>query len=229
MKHTENLFYYKMDRRKKRFGKKRSHSQYYSRESNGKSKRPRFPPAYDPSPNTNDTVYRILCPSKKIGGVIGKGGSIINALRDETHAKIRVIDGVPGGDERVIIIYSPPMTKPIDNTDEGSGNDDLTENELEPMKSHCPAQDALLKVHDRIVVEEDQHGNLIHEANENDEVTARLLVPSIQVGCLLGKGGTIIQKLRSDTGATIRIMPAENFSAGAMSTDELVQVFYFLS
>lgn len=216
-----------MDRRRKRFGKKRSQSQFYSRESNGRSKRHRS--TYDPSPNANETVYRILCPDKKIGGVIGKGGSIINALRDETHAKIRVIDGAAGGDERVIFIHSPPTRKPMDNTDEGSGNDDLAEKQDELMEPHCPAQDALLKVHDRIVVEEDQHGNLIHEANEDDEVTARLLVPSIQVGCLLGKGGTIIQKLRSDTGATIRIMPAGHQPAGAMGTDELVQVLCFLS
>ncbi|KAL6136754.1 hypothetical protein ACLB2K_062049 [Fragaria x ananassa] len=55
-----------------------------------------------------ETVYRILCPSKKIGGVIGTGGGIIKSLREETRSKITVSDSVPGSDERVIIIFSPP-------------------------------------------------------------------------------------------------------------------------
>lgn len=215
-----------MNCRQPPFGK-RSRSQYDGRENNGK--RRRHISTSDASLQASDTVYRILCPGSKIGGVIGKGGSIINALRDETRAKIRVVDGIPGADERVIIIFSQPTGISGQNTNEDSGNDGPNEDEHELLQPYCPAQDALLKVHDRIVVEEDRDGNLIHEPNEHDdEVTARLLVPSVQVGCLLGKGGTIIQKLRNDTGATIRIMPAEHLPAGAASTDELVQVLYFL-
>lgn len=203
--------------------KKRSRAQYDSRESNGRSKR--HSSILEAAPKANDTVYRILCPDKKIGGVIGKGGSIINALREETRAKIRVVDGFPGGDERVIIIFSPPTRKPTQNTNEDSNDDGLSEKEHDLMQPHCPAQDALLKIHDRIIVEEDKYGNVIHEADENEDVvTARLLVPGTQVGCLLGKGGNIIQKLRADTGATIRIMPSEHRPAGAMKTDELVQI-----
>jgi poly(rC)-binding protein 2/3/4 len=36
--------------------------------------------------------------------VIGKGGSIIENLREETGARIKVADAVPGSEERVIII-----------------------------------------------------------------------------------------------------------------------------
>lgn len=215
-----------MNRHKPPFGK-RSRSQYDSRENNGK--RRRNISTFDATPKANDTVYRILCPGSKIGGVIGKGGNIINALRDETHAKIRIVDGIPGADERVVIISSQSTGISGQNTNEDPRNDGPNEKEHELMHPLCPAQDALLKVHDRIVVEEDQDGNLIYEPNEHDDVvTARLLVPSVQVGCLLGKGGTIIQQLRNDTGATIRIMPAEHLPADAIGTDELVQVFYFL-
>uniref|UniRef100_A0A2P2K3C8 K Homology domain-containing protein n=1 Tax=Rhizophora mucronata TaxID=61149 RepID=A0A2P2K3C8_RHIMU len=44
------------------------------------------------------------------------------------------------------------------------------------------------------------------------------------VGCVLGKGGDVIQRLRSETGASIRVLPADHLPICAMSGDELVQV-----
>ncbi|KAG6659792.1 hypothetical protein CIPAW_03G061000 [Carya illinoinensis] len=167
-----------------------------------------------------DTVYRILCPSRKIGGVIGKGGSIVKALREETQAKITVADSVPGSDERVIIIYSSP--KKISGKQ--NGKDSSGENELEPLEPLCAAQDALLKVHDRIIEEDLFGGMTFDDDNDNSVVTARLLVPNHMVGCLLGKGGDVIQRLRSETGANIRVLPADHLPACAMGTDELVQI-----
>ncbi|KAK3218226.1 hypothetical protein Dsin_012196 [Dipteronia sinensis] len=170
-----------------------------------------------------DTVYRIVCPSRKIGGVIGKGGSIVKALREETQAKITVADSVTGSgsDERVIIIYSSPTKiSRKQNSDQGSAAD----NEKDSMEPHCAAQDALLKVHDRIVEEDLFGGMASDEDNDNNAVTARLLVPNNMVGCLLGKRGDVIQKLRSETGANIRVLPADRLPPCAMSTDELVQI-----
>lgn len=173
-----------------------------------------------------DTVYRLLCPSRKIGGVIGKGGGIIKALREETKAKITVADSVPGpgSDERVIIIYSSPTKI---SRKQNSDEDSASETEKESMEPHCAAQDALLKVHDRII-EEDLFGGRAPDDNKNDDVTTRLLVPNNMVGCLLGKRGDVIQRLRSETGANIRILPADCLPACAMDTDELVQVIYLL-
>lgn len=168
-----------------------------------------------------DTVYRILCPSRKIGGVIGKGGSIVKALREETQAKITVADSVPGSDERVIIIYSSPEKI---SRNQYNDEDSTMENEEESMEPHCAAQDALLKVHERIVEEDLFGGMASDDDNENNVVTARLLVPNNMVGCLLGKRGDVIQRLRSETGASIRVLPADHLPACAMSTDELVQI-----
>lgn len=168
-----------------------------------------------------DTVYRILCPSKKIGGVIGKGGGIVKALREETQAKITVADSVPGSDERVIIIYSAPTKNPKEND---SNEDPEMEEEQDHMEPHCPAQDALMKVHERIIEEDLFGGTEFEDDNENTVVTARLLVPNNMVGCLLGKRGDVIQRLRSETGANIRVLPAEHLPTCAMSSDELVQI-----
>ncbi|GFZ15898.1 RNA-binding KH domain-containing protein [Actinidia rufa] len=170
---------------------------------------------------SSDTVYRILCHSKKIGSVIGKGGSIVKALREETQSKITVADSVAGSDERVIIIYSP-SSKIHENHKSNEDQGAATETEDDPMEPHCAAQDALLKVHDRIV-EEDLVGGKEDEYDEN-VVTARLLVPNNTVGCLLGRKGDVIQRLRSDTGANIRVLPSDHLPTCAMSTDELVQI-----
>ncbi|KAL6953890.1 hypothetical protein U1Q18_044980 [Sarracenia purpurea var. burkii] len=211
-----------MDGNRRPSFKKRPNTQFKKKGGNKKGKRHNSgrEQSFGDS-QASDTVYRILCHSRKIGSVIGKGGSIIKALRAETQSKITVADSVAGSDERVILIYSPSTKiRAKHNSDEDQ--DPATENENDPMEPHCAAQDALLKVHDRIV-EEDLVGGMGDEDDEN-VVTARLLVPNNMVGCLLGKGGDVIQRLRSDTGATIRVLPAEHLPACAMSTDELVQI-----
>lgn len=55
-------------------------------------------------------------------------------------------------------------------------------------------------------------------------ITTRLLVPSSQVGCLIGKGGAIISGMRSATRASIRILSKENLPKVAYEDEEMVQV-----
>ncbi|KAM0955551.1 hypothetical protein ACFX2A_024422 [Malus domestica] len=74
--------------------------------------------------------------------------------------------------ERVIIIYSSPTKI----SSKQSNHENLADgNEMEP---HCAAQDALLKVHDRIVEEDRFGGVTFDDDNENSVVTTRLLVPN---------------------------------------------------
>ncbi|KAL8160974.1 hypothetical protein V2J09_012463 [Rumex salicifolius] len=155
---------------------------------------------------SDDTVYRYLCPSMKIGSVIGRGGEIVKQLRADTKSKIRICETVPGSEHRVISIYSAS-----DET-----------NDFAEMDAHvCPALEALFRVHDRVVAE-DLSGN--GESEGNQLVTARLLVPSDQIGCIIGKGGDIVQHIRSDSGAQIRILKDAHLPACALSSDELVQI-----
>lgn len=223
-----------MDGNKRKFFKKHTNNQFKRKgvSRKGKWNNSGLEQSFGNSGNagnliSSDTVYRILCPSRKIGGVIGKGGSIVKALREETQAKITVADSVSGSDERVIIIYSSSekiSRKQDSDEDLGAEN----EGEQLPMEPHCAAQDALLKVHDRIVEEDLFGGMASDDDNENNVVTARLLVPNNMVGCLLGKRGDVIQRLRSDTGASIRVLPADHLPSCAMSTDELVQVIHLV-
>ncbi|KAL7609365.1 hypothetical protein Lser_V15G12503 [Lactuca serriola] len=177
---------------------KRPHNPIFE---NNINKRGKFSDQFSETSNSSETLYRILCHSRKIGSVIGKGGVIIKALREETQAKITIDDSIPGSEERVVIIYSPSTKKPVTHND---------------MNLQCAAQDALLKVHDKILEE---------DINNNEKlVTTRILVPNNMVGCLLGKKGDVIQRLRSETRANIRILPSDQLPVCALSTDELVQI-----
>ncbi|PKA57994.1 KH domain-containing protein [Apostasia shenzhenica] len=190
---------------------KRSHSQF-DHADNGGNKR-RNPgderEAYTPGPE--DTVYRYLCPGRKIGSIIGRGGDIVKQLRADTQAKIRIGETVSGCDERVITIFSSSKET---NSLEYSG------------ENACAAQDALFKVHERLIADEPE-GDEDADANF-PQVTVRLLVPSDQIGCIIGKGGQIIQGIRSDTSAQIRILKNDHLPSCAISTDELLQMFFNL-
>ena len=81
-----------------------------------------------------------------------------------------------------------------------------------------PAQDALIRVHSRLAEVRFEPGA---------SVTARLLVHSQHIGCLLGKGGIIITEMRRLTGASIRIFDRENGLNFKTQNDELVQVIFW--
>ncbi|XP_048327375.1 KH domain-containing protein HEN4 [Ziziphus jujuba] len=185
---------------------KRSHSQSDYADNGGSKRRN---PGEDRDQfviNQEDTVYRYLCPVKKIGSIIGRGGEIVKQLRVDTASKIRIGETVPGCEERVVTIYS--------TSDET--------NSLEDSGSYVsPAQDALFRVHERVVAEE-PHGD--EDSDGGHQVTARLLVPSDQIGCVIGKGGQIVQNIRSESGAQIRILKDEHLPSCALNADELVQI-----
>ncbi|KAL9354696.1 hypothetical protein Peur_052666 [Populus x canadensis] len=156
--------------------------------------------------DSQDTVYRYLCPARKIGSIIGRGGEIVKQLRIDTKSKIRVGETVPGCEERVVTMYSPS-----DETNEYQDSGNYV----------SPAQDALFRVHDKVITEDLQ---VDEDSEESQQVTAKLLVPSDQIGCIIGKGGQIVQNIRSETGAVIRILKDAHLPPCALSSDELVQI-----
>lgn len=60
------------------------------------------------------SFFRVLCPASKGGSVIGKGGGIISQIRQETGAKVRVEETVPGCDERIIVIIESDKENGVD-------------------------------------------------------------------------------------------------------------------
>ncbi|XP_057962482.1 KH domain-containing protein At4g18375-like isoform X2 [Malania oleifera] len=138
-------------------------------------------------------VYRILCPDGVIGSVIGKSGKVINSVRQETRAKVKVVDPFPGAKERVITIYCYVKEKEEVDVDD----------EYEDREPLCPAQDALLKVHAAIANAVAMVGESDKKRKDNEE--CHILVPSSQSANIIGKAGATIKKLRSKTRTNIKV------------------------
>ncbi|MCO5608854.1 hypothetical protein L7F22_063072 [Adiantum nelumboides] len=359
-------------------------------EANGRASKRRAPHTRAPSPppvsppsshKRGETVYRILCPASKTGSIIGKAGSIIKSIRQDTGAMIRIEDAVFGCDERVVTVsakeegfrpqkfrgpgnYHKPgdednddlmsetddeeeqpddavgqdseekvdlaagldgeklaeeeptevdsdkdkltgaesdkeklpeaeqgianltegepdkekliesgKEKPTetakDNVDmESSAVDKLTEAaekestevigvKLEQVEGKAsevtseskadgkengkeeallaeesgidlkdrglsPVQEALLRVHLRIL-EADPSKPEENQPERGQDIVTRLLVPTSQVGCLLGKQGKIVSQMREESGAQIRVLPKDQLPICASRADEVVQ------
>ncbi|CAN8302099.1 unnamed protein product [Cochlearia groenlandica] len=168
------------------------------------------------------TTYRVLCLDAKAGGVIGKSGTIIKAIRQHTGAWINVHELVPGDAERIIEISDNRRRDPDGR-----------------MPSFSPAQEALFSVHDRILEseplfgyggapppeDEEDYGGVRHGGGGGGRVVTRLVVSRVHVGCLLGKGGKIIEQMRIETKTHIRILPREtNLPRCVSLAEEIVQI-----
>ncbi|KAK4804257.1 hypothetical protein SAY86_004074 [Trapa natans] len=151
-------------------------------------------------PLQQEVTFKILCPVDKAGGVIGRGGSIVKALENETGASITVGPIISGCDERLIIVTA-------------SENPDF---------QFSPAQKAAVLVFSRSIEVGLMKGDT--GFGRDNSVTARLLVPSNQVGCLLGKGGSIISEIRRVTGVSIRIIKRDQALKCTPVNDEVVQI-----
>ncbi|CAN1141284.1 KH domain-containing protein At4g18375 [Linum perenne] len=165
--------------------------------------------------NDELVVYRILCPDEVIGSVIGKNGKVINSIRQETRAKVKVVDPFPGAKERVITIYCYVKEK-VDVDVEG-GCSSVT-----PL---CSAQDALLKVH--AAISNAIASNVDPEMNTKDKEECQILVPSSQSSNIIGKAGMTIKKLRSKTRSSIKVIAkdvSDPSHACAMDFDNFIMI-----
>lgn len=163
-------------------------------------------------------VYRILCPDEVIGSVIGKSGKVINSIRQETRAKIKVVDPFPGAKDRVITIFCFVKDK----------EDVEVDDEFNDRQTLCAAQDALLKVHAAIANALASAGDL--DRKQRDKEQCQILIPSSQSANVIGKAGSTIKKLRSKTRTSIKISPkdaSDPIHSCAMEFDNFAMVCIF--
>lgn len=189
-----------------------------------------------------ETVFRILCPACQTGGIVRNGGAFIRQVREETGARIRVEDSVPGCKERVIVIVSDKESTTSKNID-ASGDESVVGEDEEVSQG----QQALVRVFERIAEERSGVSSTESEFEERDgggghnniggggegAVVCRLLAPSSQVGCVLGRGGRIVERIRHDSGARVRVLQYDQIPPCALPGDELIQVncslFFFFA
>ncbi|PKU59868.1 KH domain-containing protein [Dendrobium catenatum] len=174
---------------------------------------PSCPPAK--SVAAYETVFRLLCPSDKTGSVIGKGGAVVRQIREETGVRVLIEDPVAGSDERIVRVVAAAILR---RRRQGGFVDSEQET--------SPAQLALVRVFERIVMGEEGEGG---DREVQGTASCRLLAPSSHVGCVLGKGGRIVEKIRLESGAKIRVFTKESVPPCAVAGDELIQVSHPLA
>lgn len=193
-------------------------------------------------------VFRVLFPASRIGSLIGRDGNVLSQIREETGVEVRVEDPIPGCDERIVVVGGSNQeteVNPEQNSKEDNKNSEVEENEgdiaeqkKKEDKDSLPVEDAkfrkevtnlqlqkaLFLVSEKIFDEEPEVDGTDVEGDKMSTFVLRLLVLSSQVGCLLGKGGSVVKQMSSDSGAQIRILPRDKLPSFTASSDELVQV-----
>ncbi|XP_062082633.1 KH domain-containing protein HEN4 isoform X2 [Humulus lupulus] len=189
---------------------------------NGSSKRSKKPPLQQQQQQPlvvppGHVAFRLLCHASRIGGVIGKSGSVIKQLQQATGSKIRVENAPAESPDRVVAVVAPSavvakisLKSPVGGGGDGGGE------EMEVSK----AQEALLKVFDRILEVAAESGAV---GASIGVVSCRLLADAAQAGSVIGKGGKIVEKIRKDSGCKIRVL-TEKLPACAASTDEMIEI-----
>lgn len=192
-------------------------------------------------------VIRVLWPASRIRVITGKDGSIISQIGEATGAKVCVEEKVPECNERVITIAVLDKGKEMvsgqvkdedretkipdssENPEEyGDGNKEhgvrVDHSKSDKEKENSAIQKALLAVFNRMVAAGTKKGE---EERKRPFSHVRLLVFPGQVGRLLGRSGSVMKQMTSETGAVIQILPKNKVPSCASSSDDLVQVLVF--
>ncbi|XP_062232560.1 KH domain-containing protein At4g18375-like [Phragmites australis] len=139
-------------------------------------------------------TFRLLCSKDKVGSIIGRGGNVVNSIQNDTGCEIKVLETVPKSENRLISISGP----------------------AHPGDGISPAQNAILHVQRKIA--------LPTYDKEEGPAICRLIVLPNQVGCLLGKGGSIIAEMRKLSGAHIVVLSKDKIPRGVPQNDEVIQI-----
>ncbi|TRY68469.1 hypothetical protein TCAL_06845 [Tigriopus californicus] len=139
----------------------------------------------NPSEATSATLtLRMIMSGKEVGSIIGKGGEIINNIREDSGAKIHISDGsvperivtVTGTTDAILKAFSLICKK--FEEDGGTRESPISSSSSSSSSSTTPKQTG---------------------------VTLRLVVPASQCGSLIGKGGSKIKDIRETSGASIQV------------------------
>ncbi|PKU81905.1 KH domain-containing protein [Dendrobium catenatum] len=147
-----------------------------------------------------ESVFRLVVPLMKVGSIIGRKGEHIKKICEETRARVRVLEGIIGTNERIVLISAKE----------------------EQDAELSPAMDAVLRVFKRV--------NDIPDGAEDgaDQASAAasigLLVASSQALNLIGKQGTTIKSIQESTTATIRVLSGDELPHYATAGERIVEI-----
>lgn len=148
-----------------------------------------------------ETVFRILVPAEKIGGIIGRKGEFIKKMCEESRARIKILDGPPGLPEKVVMVSAKE----------------------EKDASIPPAVDGLLRVHKHMV--DGLDNNSAHAPpSVGGLISTKLLVPASRTGTLIGKQGAVVKSIQEASNVIISVHAPEDLSVFALQDDKVVEV-----
>jgi len=139
-------------------------------------------PLPNDTPNVTLTI-RMIMSGKEVGSIIGKGGEIINNIREESGAKIHISDGsVP---ERIVTVTgsTDAILKAFNLIAKKFEEDGPEKNGENSGKSSSAS----------------------NSSKSNSGTSLKLIVPASQCGSLIGKGGAKIKEIREVTGASVQV------------------------
>ncbi|VFQ59696.1 unnamed protein product [Cuscuta campestris] len=147
-----------------------------------------------------ENVFRLLVPAQRVGGIIGRKGEFIKKLCEETKARIKILDGPPGTNERTVLVSAKE----------------------EPGLPISPAVDGLLRVHKRVAEIDSESAS--NPPGNAKTVCTRLLVAATQAGSLIGKQGSTIKSIQDCSQCIIRVLGDEHLPIFALPDDSVVEV-----
>jgi len=124
-------------------------------------------------------VIRMWMQNNHCGTIIGKGGVNIKAIREQSDCKVQVSELAPGAAERLVT-----------TTGSIAGINKAAELMIEVLEEQAAADPAAAT-----------EGERTH--------TLKLILSNNQVGGIIGKAGVVIKAMRDESGAVIKVDPAQ--------------------
>ncbi|KAK4755498.1 hypothetical protein SAY87_009255 [Trapa incisa] len=147
-----------------------------------------------------ESVFRMLVPAQKVGGIIGRKGEFIKKIVEETRARVKILDGPPGTAERAVMVSAKE----------------------EPDSPLPPAMDGLLRVHKRLIDGSEGEGNPLR--GTSGKISTRLLVAATQAGSLIGKQGATVKAIQEESNCIVRVLGSEDLPVFALQDDRVVEI-----
>jgi len=153
-------------------------------------------------------TLRTIVTGPEAGSIIGRGGEVVNSIRDESGAKIRIEGTSP--QERIITVDGP------------------TDSIFKAYTLICK----ILEEREQRDIRES--GRRSGDGDEELDLHLNLLVPSSQCGAIIGKEGVKIKEIRETTGASIHVssdpLPgsSERYVKVAGNREEVTQCIYHI-
>ncbi|KAG6520817.1 hypothetical protein ZIOFF_017878 [Zingiber officinale] len=166
-----------------------------------------------------ESVFRMLIPAHKAGGLIGRKGEFIKKMCEESKSRIKILDGPPGVPERAVFILLGLIRI---HHQRQIADVVIVSAKEEPDASISPAMDGLLRVHKRIIDGLDGESGIPLSSAAGSTFPTRLLVAATQAGSLIGKQGATIKSIQEASGSIVRVV--ESLPLVALPDDRVVEI-----